>query len=261
MAYTIFMDAGHGGLDPGAVYKERNEKDDTLKLTLSVGKLLSDAGINVIYSRDEDRYDTPFEKAMLGNDSEADLFVSIHRNAIEIPGTASGVETLVYSNQGLPSRLAKAINANLEEVGFVNRGIIERPNLVVLRRTRMPAILIEVGFIDSEIDNDLFDSKFNEISQAIANGILETIDLPVTADEITQPDETNCLYRVQTGAFRNGYYAKELLSQLLQDGYPAFILQVDGLYKVQVGAYKNLENAIRMEKNLRQAGYETYITV
>ena len=149
MAYTVFIDAGHGGADPGAVYQGRQEKDDNLDIALEVGRLLSEAGIDVVYSRTDDRYDSPFEKAMFGNNSNADLFVSIHRNAMPTPGSASGVETLVYSDRGLAREVARNINTNLEQVGFVNRGVIERPNLVVLKRTRMPAVLVEVGFIDS----------------------------------------------------------------------------------------------------------------
>lgn len=276
MAYTVFIDAGHGGADPGAVYQSRQEKDDNLDIALEVGRLLSEAGIDVVYSRTDDRYDSPFEKAMLGNNSNADLFVSIHRNAMPTPGSASGVETLVYSDRGLAKEVARNINANLEQVGFVNRGVIERPNLVVLKRTRMPAVLIEVGFIDSETDNELLDSRFDEVASAIANGILESIEEPretmqemqeeqeevevaKTAPKICKPNPSP-LYRVQVGAFRNGRYANDLLQRLLAEGYPAFILQNNGLYRVQVGAFKNLENAIRMEARLRADGYETFIT-
>lgn len=60
-------------------------------------------------------------------------------------------------------------------VGFVNHGVNERPNLAVLRRTNMPAVLVEVGFINTDRDNMLFDSRFDEIAQAIANGILMSL--------------------------------------------------------------------------------------
>lgn len=63
MAYSIMLDAGHGGQDPGAVYKGRQEKDDNLKLALAVGKILENNGINVLYTRTTDVYQTPFEKA------------------------------------------------------------------------------------------------------------------------------------------------------------------------------------------------------
>ena len=81
MAYKIVLDAGHGGTDPGAIYKERKEKDDNLALTLAVGKILEDNGVDVVYTRTEDIYQTPFEKARIANQSGADYFISFHRNS------------------------------------------------------------------------------------------------------------------------------------------------------------------------------------
>ena len=69
MAYKIVLDAGHGGGDPGAVYQGRQEKDDTLTLTMAVGEILERNGIDVVYTRTEDIYQTPFEKAKLANES------------------------------------------------------------------------------------------------------------------------------------------------------------------------------------------------
>lgn len=78
MAYKIVLDAGHGGEDPGAVWQGRNEKDDTLKLTLAVGEILENNGFDVVYTRTTDVYQTPFEKAQIANRSGADFsFLSI----------------------------------------------------------------------------------------------------------------------------------------------------------------------------------------
>ena len=63
--------------------------------------------------------------------------------------------------------MAQNINDQLESVGFVNLGVKERPGLVVLRRTQMPAVLVEVGFINSDVDNQIFDNNFNDIALAI----------------------------------------------------------------------------------------------
>ena len=64
---TIMLDAGHGGDDPGGTYLDRMEKDDTLRLTLAIGELLQKSGINVVYTRTEDVYETPVTKAAEGN--------------------------------------------------------------------------------------------------------------------------------------------------------------------------------------------------
>ena len=251
MAYIVAIDPGHGGRDPGAVYEGRREKDDVLSLALAVGTILEQNGIQVIYTRTTDVYQTPFEKATAANNAEADLFVSFHRNATPT-GEASGAEVLVYEDAGLPAELAREILEQLNDVGFANRGVIERKNLVVLKRTQMPAVLVEVGFIDNPADNELFDREFDAIAQGIADAILDVI-----SDEETpmQP-----LYRVQVGAYRDNRYAYAQLQRLLAQGFPAFIIYENGLYKVQVGAFAQLSNAVRMEQDLRKMGYNTYIT-
>ena len=174
MAERIILDAGHGGRDGGAVYGGRLEKEDNLAMTLEVGRILEEMGFEVVYTRQEDIYQAPFRKATIANEMGGDLFVSIHRNSSAIPDQYQGVETLIYSMGGLPERAAENINRQLEEVGYLNLGIEERPNLIVLNSTRMPAVLIEAGFINSEIDNQLFDTRFNETADAIATGISES---------------------------------------------------------------------------------------
>ena len=221
MEYSVVIDAGHGGADNGAIYKGRKEKDDNLRLALEVGNILSQNGVDVTYTRVDDTYDTPFEKATMGNNSGADLFLSIHRNSGPEPNTSKGVETLVFDNSGIKSVIANNINSNLSKMGYVNRGTTERPNLVVLKRTKMPAVLVEAGFINNDEDNKIFDENFEETAQAISTGILDTLK------------ETNMSTMENTKS-------KEI-------------------YRVQVGAFENLENAVLMEQRLRKQGYNTFI--
>lgn len=307
MAYKIMIDAGHGGDDPGAVHQGRQEKDDNLNLAMAVGNILSDNGIDVVYTRTDDIYQTPFQKAALANQSGADYFISFHRNSSPMANQYSGIETLVYNKSGIKYEMAENINGAVAELGFRNLGVKERPGLVVLRRTNMPALLIETGFINNDADNQLFDERFDEIANAIANAILGTLDMetieqpptpmPISTgaesdtDMAPQPDlmlsreETGpsvrpmsprrssraatpfiandtpeIFYRVQVGAFKNREYADNLVYELDDKGFPAFLIFEDGFYKVQVGAFRNLGNAIRMEQRLRNAGYSTWIT-
>lgn len=246
----IIIDAGHGGEEPGATYQGRQEKNDTLRLALAVGQILSNNGMEVVYTRVTDTYQTPFEKAQIANISGSDYFLSIHRNAMPVAGTGSGFESLVYENSGVPALMAENINRELERTGFQNLGVIERPGLIVLRRTLMPAVLVEAGFIDNEADNRFFDSHFEEIAEAIAMGILNTVKAEEAVPEY---------YQVQVGAYQNPDLANELLENLRGQGFPAFIIAEDGWYKVRVGAYLNLDNAVWMEKNLRALGYPTMI--
>lgn len=252
MAKTVVIDAGHGGTDFGAAYRGRYEKEDTLNLALAVGKILENNCIKVNYTRKTDIYNTPFEKATIGNASNSDYFISIHRNAYITPNTSSGIETLVYDKRGVKNEMANNVNNELEKLGFTNRGVIERPNLVVLKRTKIPAILIEVGFIDNDNDNKLFDDKFDLIAQAIASGIIKTIG--------GCNNENGILYRVQVGAFRDRENADDLLNELKSQGFPAFIIINNGIYKVQSGAFKNLDNAVKMEEKLNRLNYNTFIT-
>jgi cell division septation protein DedD len=172
---TVIIDPGHGGMDPGAVYQGRQEKDDNLRLALAVGELLAGQGVDVLYTRTDDVYDSPYRKAMIANESGADYLISFHRNASPNAGSASGIQTLVYADRGVAAQMARDINRELVALGFRDLGVIERPGLAVLRRSRMPAVLIETGFIDNEADNQKFDEEFEEIAVAIADGILETL--------------------------------------------------------------------------------------
>lgn len=131
--------------------------------------------MNVYYTRNTDIYESPYQKAMEGNAVNADYFVSIHRNSSPYPNQYTGVETLVYNRYSEAARLAYNINTRLEDLGFANQGVNERTNLVVLNRTAMPAVLVEVGFINTDADNQLLDQRFAEIAQAIADGILATV--------------------------------------------------------------------------------------
>ncbi len=285
----IALDAGHGGSDPGAVYNGRQEKDDNLRLAMAVGKILQDKGVDVVYTRENDIYETPFKKATDANQAGADYFISFHRNSGENPNTASGVQNLIYQKGGTSEKIAKEIQDNLVDLGFRDLGIVERPNLVVLRRTNMPAVLIETGFINNNTDNNKFDEDFDDIAEAIADAILESTGVQTrsmetgmseTAFSEEEPyrmpdsrisdvnnmedadDECVCgkLFRVQVGAFKNRENADRLLATLLDNDFPAFIVYDDNLYRVQVGAFRNLDNAVRMERRLRRYRYNTFIT-
>lgn len=186
---TIVIDAGHGGFDNGARYQDRKEKDDNLRLALAVGKILEQQGYDVIYTRTTDIYQSPYEKAQIANDAGADYFISFHRNSGENDNTYHGVQTLIYGGDEQAERLAGSINTELEKAGFKNLGIEERTGLVVLRRTEMPAVLIEAGFINNDKDNEIFDNNFEEIASAIALGIERAIPPEHTA-RAQQEDET-----------------------------------------------------------------------
>ena len=164
MVYKIVLDGGHGGRDFGNTSGERLEKDDV--------------------------YNTPYEKALMANNSGANLFISLHRNVSQ-DSAQKGVEVLVYNNSKIRAILAQEILSQTEKLGYNNRGIKEKPELPVLKHTKMPAVLVEVGFLSSKEDNSIFDKKFSEIAAAISQAILNAInaDVDIHYEEV--------LYRVQ----------------------------------------------------------------
>ena len=240
----VMIDAGHGGTkDPGAVFEDRMEKDDTLRLALAVGRILEENGVNVVYTRSTDVYDTPYQKAEMGNEAGADYFVSLHRNAAYKTGRES-------------EQLADSIQRELARTGYVDLGVIERPDLIVLRKTQMPAVLVEVGFIDNPEDNKRFDAQFDEIAAAVASGILNVIDDDMDRRPV---EESDYYYQIQTGAYRIRSLAEQQLEELRRMGFPAFLVYDGTYFKLRVGAFKNLDNAVRMERELRKAGFPTVL--
>lgn len=296
MAVKIMIDAGHGGYDNGATYEGRREKDDNLKLALAVGEILQAQGYDVEYTRTEDVYDSPVQKARIGNASGSDFFVSIHRNSSPTPNQYNGVQTLIYDNSGIKATMAENINKQLEGVGYRNINVAERPDLAVLRRTQMPALLVEAGFINSDIDNNLWDTKFSETAEAIARGIDETIRtaglaasvaegtaVPVFAGNANQMNGTGGTngtggaagtpnggasnntgtqtqgYQILIGIYRSFGAASYQMNRFINEGYFAEIFEDDGLYQVRVGSYDDIEEALIAQRELRDKGYDTLI--
>jgi N-acetylmuramoyl-L-alanine amidase len=247
----VILDAGHGGYDAGAMYNGRLEKTDNLDLTLAVGEILANNGVDVYHTRVQDVYVSPLQRAQMANEEGADLFVSIHRNSSPSPNTYNGVQTLIYNEGGIKEEAEELINMNLENLGFQNLGVDVRTDLAVLRRTDLPAMLIEVGFINTQADNTIFDQKFMDVANGIASGILDVLDLPY--------EELKPNYRVQVGLFRNYNNAQNLEYNLSQLGYDVLIIPQGEYYAVQVGALQTMEEAVELEQELRLTGYSTLI--
>ncbi len=249
MAATIILDAGHGGYDNGASYQGRKEKDDTLRVALAVGQELEDEGYNVLYTRTTDRYDSPIEKARIANRSGADYFISFHRNSGTNPNTYNGTQALVYAADTEAERIGEAINQELVDFGFKDLGVVERPGLVVLRRTQMPAVLMELGFINNDMDNQKFDEEFDKMVDAIVDGVERAIPL----------DTAPRRYGVQVGLFRHEPNAQYLSEQLENQGYFVTVREDDPYYAVIVGREPTLEDAKALQDQLRQDGYDTLV--
>lgn len=182
MPLRVCIDAGHGGKDQGAVNGERYEKDDTLRLALQLGKILRQNGVDVVYTRTDDVYSSPVNKAKIANLLKADYLICLHRNGA-LSRKYSGIKSFVYNKKGTKYKIATNITNSVEALGFNNRGVKSRRNFAVLNRTDMPAIIINIGFLTNDSDNMLFESKFDEIVKAVAKSFLESQGLTYRSNE------------------------------------------------------------------------------
>ncbi|MER2108560.1 MAG: N-acetylmuramoyl-L-alanine amidase [Solibacillus sp.] len=169
---NVLLDYGHGGTDPGAVYKGRREADDVLRLGQAVAHQLRVAGVKVAETRTKDSFLSLEQRVKIEHAKSYDLVISIHRNAFK-PEAATGAEVFVYNVATSKAKpVATAIQKAFVQVGFKDRGV-KQANFYVLKHTKAPALLLEVGFIDNSKDNALFDAKFDEIVRGISHAILQ----------------------------------------------------------------------------------------
>jgi len=194
-APIVVLDAGHGGYDPGAVGRDSDgniilyEKEIGLKLARKVKTYLQSRGVCVVMTRETDKalgnteMDDLMTRAEIANDSDASLFVSFHTNAFTNP-EASGTCVLyagLATNPGYGisgKEVAQNIQIPLVAVtGLRDRGVVARPNIVVLRETAMPAVLIECAFISCPQDQQVLSNevKLDQMSQAIGDGIIKSL--------------------------------------------------------------------------------------
>ena len=173
---VVMLDAGHGGGDPGALgLYGLVEKTVVLDITLRTEQLLKNAGYTVLMTRSTDKFLTLGERSVLANNSNADIFVSIHANAFN--GAARGIETFWYGKYERTNsiRLATLLQNNMvSSMGLSYRRVAEG-NYSVIRETRVPSALVEVGFIDNSYDAQrLSQASFRQLAaQGIYNGIVD----------------------------------------------------------------------------------------
>lgn len=167
----VFIDAGHGEKDSGALGNVLKEKDIALSIAKELGEELTANGVLVEYSRKSDLFLELSERADNANIWGADLFVSIHCNSHE--SNASGTECYTSPNtNGTTKKLSKNISSSISlNLNLTNRGHKEA-NFTVLKDTDMPAILIETAFISNNEDAVKLKEKSNIFASTIANEIL-----------------------------------------------------------------------------------------
>jgi len=175
---TIIIDPGHGGSDPGAIGPNRLcEKEVTLGVSLKVEDILKSAGANVIMTRTDDRdvygpnasdRDELQARVNVGRDNPADVFVSIHANSFTSP-SARGTATYFYEKSPYDRMLAQSLQDGLVEFGGLSDRGIQAANFYVVKRSNIPAALVELAFISNPREESLLSSSDFQLS--LAEGI------------------------------------------------------------------------------------------
>ena len=218
----VCIDAGHGGKDSGAVGGGVKEKDIVLSISKKLRDYLKTYGVEVYMTRESDIYNSVTTKAKKGNDSKADLFISIHCNSATSQD-ANGVEVLVYKNAGDNKKAGESIlNSIVEELILRNRGVKERPDLAVLRDTKMTAVLVETGFISNAGDRAILLEKQDEFSKAIGDGVLRYFGIEVRKEN-TVEKRYNTIEEVPS-------WAREKVQKLIDEGKFADVNKLDLSY-------------------------------
>ncbi|EES72111.1 N-acetylmuramoyl-L-alanine amidase [Paenibacillus sp. oral taxon 786 str. D14] len=169
----VVIDAGHGGSQPGAIsVTKKQEKEFTLAVALKVEALLQqEAGLEVILTRTTDVTMSLQDRVKVANDRGASVFVSIHGNSIDPPSNPSGSETYYTRDESIP--LANVMHRHLvKATGLADRGV-RKSSLHVTRETKMPAVLLEVGYLSNKTDAELMYTE--EFQQRVAEGIVAGI--------------------------------------------------------------------------------------
>ena len=183
-----YLDFGHGGKDSGAVGTNNTKESDTV---LKIGKLikanLEKAAEKVITTRDTDLYFSLDYRSKKANNENCDYFVSLHMNS-STNKSAKGVEVWVYDEKSKVYNLAKNICTNLsKDINTPNRGVKVSKNFSVLRKTKMPSLLIEIDFIsNSTVENSLKnDTYIKDIANSISNSLLAFVNKPIVDDNFS----------------------------------------------------------------------------
>lgn len=214
MANKVFLSAGHGGSDPGAVANGLKEKDINLQALLACQAELVRHGVTVVASRTTDENDRVTEETREANASGAEIAVSFHANA----GGGDGFEAYYYTNSNKGKQLAAICEKYVKELGQNSRGLKSGNHLYFIRNTTMPAVLVESFFMDNKKDVTIGDELDEQkaFGVAYAKAILEYLGIE-WKENATTP--TTDLYRVQVGAYADKANAEKCLAKLKAAGF------------------------------------------
>lgn len=175
--YCVVLDAGHGGSDGGTQADDALEKEINLAVVLFMQSLLEESGVEVVLTRETDETLSLDERTEIANSKEADLFVSIHCNFYEDDASVSGLECYYFEGADSGMAYAEKILEKIEAGGKVETRNAKESDFYVLRRTEMPAVLVELGYMSNTRECQLLTEKAYQetLAEELVNGILETL--------------------------------------------------------------------------------------
>lgn len=212
----VFLSAGHGGSDPGAVANGLYEKTINLNALLACREELVRHGITVICSRTTDANDPVAQEVKEANLSKADIAVSFHANA----GGGDGFEAYYYDTNVNGKKLAGLCEKHVNAIGQNSRGIRSGNHLYFVRNTNMTSVLVESFFVDNSSDKKVGDtvSEQKSFGVAYAKAILEYFGVKC------KPNNTTT-YRVQVGAYGSKTNAEAMRDRLKKAGFEPIIVK------------------------------------
>lgn len=175
---TIVVDAGHGGNDCGTIGEAIYEKDINLEIASYFAEALEEAGFQVITTRSTDEYLSLEERSQIANKAKADYFVSIHCNYYEGSSDISGMEFYYAQDAEDGQALAEALLQYMSDQTDIDVRKTEDEELYVLNHTKMPAVLVECGYMSNwEECMRLMESSYQkELAEALAAGMADYIN-------------------------------------------------------------------------------------
>lgn len=261
--YKVFVDAGHGGSDPGALGFGYRESDINLQIAKKVEAKLKDKGIDVKMTRTTDTYYSLSERAKMANDYAADAFISIHQNSADVE-SGNGVETYYNRNREEDKPLSNDIQKNIiKQTSAKDRGV-KNAGFVVLKETNMTAALAECGFISNKEEaNKISNSNYQDkIATGIADGIERYLKENVIIDS-NQISATGIVINTDSLNVRKGPSTSfDIIGKLSGGNSVKIIGKIDNWYKIEYnGSYGYVSATyIKLDETSTNPGEEDNLT-
>ncbi len=263
-SFTLVLDPGHGGSDPGkprGSTDRLHEKDINLLISLKIGDYIKEnlPNVKVLYTRTKDEYLSLQDRAEFANRNKADFFISIHANSSS-RASIQGTETHIYHHQQAASkRLATLIEEEFKlKAARKSRGVIDAAqrghNLYLTQYTNMPSVLVEVGYLTNPQEEAYLNSTQGQaiIASAVFRAFRTFVQTPIPAENRTTYYRVQIMASLQPVDVANSPFAK-----LEERVYEQIFPNVEKYkYKYLIGKEYDLQRARLLQKKIVDMGFK-----